>query len=158
MEIVGYKCFNRGLINRYGNKFSKGKIYIATGNIKFRNNGFHMCKNMEDTFRYFDALNNEVDVCLVKGSGEIQEFSDEYYGYYDMYSVQKIEILKQLSHLEIIEKGLSLNEIKVQRFLSTFKLNKNEIELFKEKFNKYKTVLNMIAYYQEGNTKVYQKI
>ena len=46
MGIIGYKAFDKGLINRYGTKFEVGKIYIAEGAIKFGNqgNGFHLCK------------------------------------------------------------------------------------------------------------------
>ena len=79
MDIIGYKCFNKGLLNRYGKKFSVGKIYVTDGMLKFgtRGNGFHICKNIEDTFRYFNSLKNDVDVCLVKGSGDFIEYSDE---------------------------------------------------------------------------------
>ncbi len=60
--MIGYKCFNSDLTNRYGSKFEVGKTYHAKGDIKFGNNGngFHMCKNMEDTLRYFDAFNDNV--------------------------------------------------------------------------------------------------
>ena len=99
MGIIGYKAFDKGLINRYGTKFEVGKIYIAEGAVKFGNqgNGFHLCKNMEDTFRYFDAMESEIDICKVKGSGDAIEYYDEYYGYYDMFAVSELEILKKLS-------------------------------------------------------------
>ena len=44
MAIIGYKCFDKGLINKYGKKFSVGKIYIMLGTIKFgiNGNGFHI--------------------------------------------------------------------------------------------------------------------
>lgn len=158
MEIKGYKCFNKNLINRYGKKFEVGKIYISSGVLKFGNNGFHMCKNIEDTFRYFDAFNNDVDVCLVSGSGKIIEYSDEYYGYYDMYCVEKIKIIDNLSREEIINIGLDLNKERVKRFVSLFRLTNDEIFLFKEKFEKYVEVLDAISYYQEGNTKIYKKV
>lgn len=159
MEIIGYKCFDEGLINRYGFKFELGKVYVTSGMLKFGNNGngFHMCKNIEDTFRYFDAMNSNVDICLVKGSGNILEFADEYYGYYNMYVAEKLELLKKLSHEQIINMGLNLNELRVKRFLSGFKLTNEEIEIFK---NNYKTdveVLKTIAYYQENNIDVYTK-
>ena len=153
MAIIGYKCFDKGLINKYGKKFSVGKIYIMPGAIKFgiNGNGFHMCKRIEDTFRYFECFENEVDVCLVKGSREIIEYSDDYYGYYDMYSVQKIEILKQLSREEIINEGLNMCDLRVKRFVSTLKLTEEEINLFKETFKDNLSVLDAIDYYQEGD-------
>ena len=159
MNIIGYKCFDKGLINKYGKKFSVGKIYIMPNTIKFGQNckGFHMCKRIEDTFRYFEALKNEVEVCLVKGSGKIIESYDDYYGYYDIYSVEKIEILKQLSREEIINEGLNMSAPRAKRFVSTLKLTREEIQLFKENFKTSLSVLDAIAYYQEGDKQVYEK-
>ena len=99
MEVRGFKCFKSGLINLYGTKFEVGKLYIMPGAIKFGldGNGFHLCKRMEDTLRYYDAMHEEVDICEVVGSGKISESFDEYYGYYDMYAVSKLEILKKLT-------------------------------------------------------------
>lgn len=37
--MIGYKCFNSDLTNRYGSKFEVGKTYHAKGDIKFGNNG-----------------------------------------------------------------------------------------------------------------------
>lgn len=159
MEIIGYKSFNKDLINSYGIKFEVGKIYIAQGAIKFglHGNGFHMCERMEDTLRYFDALNSEICICRVKGSGEIVDYYDEYYGYYDMYAVQKLEILKQLSRDEIIKIALSLNDINVQRFVASFKLTDSEILEFKEKFEQFSRVIATIEYYQENQLDAFVK-
>lgn len=33
--VGGYKCFDKGLINRYGKKFEIGKIYHVVGIVKF---------------------------------------------------------------------------------------------------------------------------
>jgi hypothetical protein len=157
MEIFGYKCFEKDLINIYGKKFSVGKIYVAPGIIKFgtHGNGFHMCKNIEDTFRYFDTSKTDICVCEVIGSGNIDEFNDEYNGYYEMYAVEKLKITKKLSRQELIQMGLNLDEIRVRRFISTLVLTTDEISLFKEKFNKSKDILNAIAYYQENDKEVY---
>lgn len=159
MEVIGYKCFNKGLTNRYGKKFSVGKIYLCPEIIKFEKNGngFHLCKNIEDTFRYFDTFNNEVDVCLVKGIGKINESFDDYNCYYDMYCVEKMEILKHLNRTEIINLGLNLHPIRAKRFVSSFKLTLDEIKLFKEKYKTEIDVIDAIAYYQEGDKKVYER-
>lgn len=156
-EVVGYKAFNKDLTNRYGKKFEVGKIYIAPGIIKFGNNGngFHLCRNMEDTFRYFDPEN--MTVCKVIGSGEMDEGTDHYYGFYEMYAVKRLKILKELSRLEIVEQGLKLPELRAQRFVSLFPLTKEEIILFKEQFKNYKRVLDAISYYQEKDEKIYYK-
>ena len=157
MEIRGYKCFNKDFTNRYGRKFSIGQIYVAPGIIIFGNNGngFHLCKNIEDTFRYYDTSN--IIVCEVIGSGEYVEYSDEYNEYYDMYSVEKLQIIRELSREEIIEEGLNLNEIRVKRFLSTFKLTQEEIDNFKSKFRNNRNILNILAYYQENNKDIYNQ-
>lgn len=157
MEVVGYKCFEKGLKNRYSKEFFIGKIYLTPGIIKFRENGFHMCKNMEDIFRYFNALDKEVDVCLVRGSGHIDTYNDEYAGYYDMYCVEKLEILKKLTRDEIINKALTLNELRAIRFVSSFKLTLEEIEIFKSRFKNKIDVMDAIKYYQENDKTIYQR-
>ncbi len=157
--VEGFKCFDKGLINRYGTKFEIGVSYHANGNIQFgnRGNGFHMCKNMEDTFRYFPATEEEVSVCYVKGSGNIDEGRDDYNEYYDMYAAENIEIIKKLEREEIINYALDLPSYRVIRFIQTFKLNNDEIELFKDKFSKNIDVINAISYYQLGDKEVYNR-
>lgn len=155
MEVIGYKCFNSDLTNRYGKKFSVGKIYIAKNNIKL--NGFHMCKNMEDTLRYFDAMEGNVSICKVRGSGKLILKEDEYYGYYEMYIAEKLEILKLLSREDIINKMLNSNEFSVERFLTLFKLTEEELLLFKEKYNNNLKISNIISYYQEKKMDTYEK-
>lgn len=159
MSVIGYKCFNKDLTNRYGEKFSVGKVYVAKGAIKFGNNGngFHLCKNIEDTFRYFDAMKNQISICKVKGSGKIEKFDDDYYGYNDMYAVEQLEILKNLSYDEIINIGLNLDTLRAERFVSGIKLNNEDIQKFKDKFKNDIRVLNAIAYYQEGDLEVYSR-
>lgn len=157
MEILGYKAFNSDFTNNYGIKFEVGKIYLAKGKIKFGTNGFHMCKNIEDTFRYFDALNNEIKICKVKGSGKIIESYDDYNEYYDIFAVSKLEILKLLSHKEVVDMGISLSDPRVERFISGYKLTKEEIEMFKEKFYYSDRILKTIEYYQNNNLNIFEE-
>ena len=158
MEIFGYKCFNKDLTNNYGKKFSVGKIYITSGAIKFGNNGngFHLCKNIEDTFRYFDTEEG-VNICEVIGRGNYKKYNDNYNGYYDMYCVEQLEILKLLSREEIINIGLNLTDIRALRFVSTFHLTEEEINLFKEKYKDSTSVLDAIAYHRENDKDVYYR-
>lgn len=151
--FTGYKCFNKGLVNRYGIKFEIGKIYHCDKEIKFGNDGhgFHVCKRLEDTLRYFDAMQAEVDICLVECYGKCDEQADDYYGYYDMYSFEYMIIKKILTREEIINYGLSLSGEQVERFISLFKLTKEEIDIFKYKFQKESLTLKFLSYYQEGN-------
>ena len=156
--LVGYKCFNDDLTNNYGFQFEIGKIYSVEGEIRagLNGNGYHMCKNIEDTFRYYGGINNDkIVVCEVVGDGKIVSFSDEYYGYYEMYSVEKIEIVRKLERSEIIEMALNFNEIRIIRFIQTFKLFPCEVMLFQKKFERYFNVLKAIDYYQNGILDVY---
>lgn len=157
--MFGYKCFNKDMTNRYGQTFEVGKTYFIDGKIKFGNNGhgFHMCERMEDTLRYFDAMQEEVNICFVLGSGEIVSYVDEYYGYYDMFAVSSLKIIKQLTREETILKGLLLNEVNVKRFISGYKLRPTEINIFKTKFCNDLSVLETIEYYQEEKLDAFVK-
>jgi len=157
--MIGYKCFEKGLINRYGKQFEVGKKYHTEGEVRFgfEGGGYHMCEKMEDTLRYFDAMNHEVDICLVEGSGNTASGYDTYYDYYNMYSVEYLEILEKLSREEIIEYALNLSPMRVKRFIFSFRLTYPEIEMFKEKFAYDTEVLDCIAYYQEGNKDVFEQ-
>ncbi len=162
MEMIGYKGFEKGLIGYDGMKFELGKIYVCDGIIKFKDNGFHLCKNMEDVFKYYTNFDDEISVCLVKGSGEFDKGEDNYYGYYDMYAFEKLEILKELTEEEIIKYALDLyrvnhDEFRIKRFLSTYKLKKEYISLFEELCKNEMDVLKAIDYYQKGKTNVYKK-
>lgn len=158
-EVFGYKCFNKDMTNRYGRKMEVGKIYNTPYNVKFGNDshGFHFCKNLEDTFRYFNATEEEVSVCFVRGFGQIDEDEDNYNGYYDMYAAENIEIIRKLSREEIISYELNQYEERVIRFIQTFKLNDDEIFLFQEKFSNNRNVINAINYYQLKDENAYKK-
>ena len=151
MEVIGYKCFNKDMTNSYGMKFEEGKTYIAEGEIIFgtRGNGYHMAERLEDTLKFFYADEEEVNICLVKGSGNIVSSFDQVYDYYDMYSVEKLSIIKKLTREEIINYGLNLHQERVKRFIAGFKLTEEEIILFKNKFSYSDEVLSFIEYYQE---------
>lgn len=159
MEVRGFKAFLDGRVNRYGKVFEEGEHYHVDGDICFGNhgNGLHFCKRMEDTLRYVDAMNNPVEIAEVIGSGEMVEFNDEYYGYYDMYSASDLQIVKFLTRREIIEYFLGQHEISVRRFVSGFKLTDDEKELFKIQFADDVNVLRAIAYYQDKDLDVYSR-
>ena len=161
MEIKGYKAFDNGLINRYGKKFEVEKTYTTNGEISFGNdgNGFHFCKNIEDTLRYFDAIENDVLIAEVTASGYIVQYEDEYNGYYNMYSARTIRIDRIIDRKELIEMFLTkiTFEERVKRFIQLFKLTEEEIEMFKEKYKDSIRIINAIKYYQEGETDIYEK-
>lgn len=156
-EIIAYKVFSKGLINRYGIKFEVGKFYQTFDKVRYGTNGhgFHMSLYLENGFRYFDSSSDTVDLALVRGFGDMQHVDDEYCGYYDLYVCQGMEILKVYSEEEVINMCLALNGYRAENFLKTFKLTKNQIKMFKETFKDDNTILKYIAYYQEGYEKAF---
>lgn len=156
MEINGFKAFNSDMTNNYGFKFEEGMTYHIDGNISFgvRGNGFHMCKNIEDTFRYVDK--NNVKVATVTGFGKIVESFDDYNGYYSMFATSDIRINHILSRKEIIDEILKKQEDAVCRFIVTgFDLSPYEINLFREKFSNSDMVNKYLDYYKIGNKKAF---
>ena len=159
MEVYGYKCFQKGLINRYGVNFKVGETYHSGGNITFGvdGNGYHMCERLEDTLRFFDTFSYDVDVCKVLGFGECVRRDDEYNDYYDMYVCENMYIVKKLTREEIILYGLDLQEFRLMRFISSFKLNNREKELFRNKFKNNTLINEYMDYYQDNKKDVFQK-
>lgn len=146
------------MTNNYGFQFKVGASYSVDGAIKtgLSGNGYHMCEKIEDTFRYYGAMNPNITVCEVIGSGKIATAWDDYYGY-ETFAVERIEIVRELSRTEIIEIALNMNDIRVIRFVQVFRLNFDEIKMFEEKFSNFPVVLNAIAYYQKGDLEVYKR-
>lgn len=130
--IKGYKAFNSNMTNRYGEKFEVGKTYHANGKIKWGNegNGFHFCTYLEDCFRFFSS--EDVLVAQVIGYGDMEQYDDDYYGYYFMYVSEYMDIVKLLTRDEIIQEMLCVNEDRKNRFIRDFKLTKEELRQFEE--------------------------
>lgn len=136
MEVKGYKAFNSDMTNNYGEKFTEGETYHIDGPISFgvHGNGFHMCKRIEDTFRYVDPVG--VKVAKVIDFGTVCEGYDEYNGYFDMYSVSDIIIKKIMNREEIIDEVLKDGIEGTKRFITTgFSLTSEEVEKIRAKFN-----------------------
>ena len=159
MEIHCYKAFNKGLTNRYGKEFKVGETYTISGPLKFGNdgNGFHFCERLEDTLRYFSAMEEEIEIACVTALGNIEEYEDNYYGYYDMYCTDIIRIDRVLEREEIINMFLDKNNFRVMRFIKGFKLTPNELDLYKLTYESNSSVMDAIAYYQEGDKEVYKR-
>lgn len=163
--ILGYKAFNDDCTNRYGQKFEVGKIYDSCDEvIKFRSTGFHFCKNLEDTLRYYDGFSN-IKIAEVVGIGKIDYYEDNYYGYYNMYSAERMYILKFLSREEIyqyildIAKNSSLFTDRVIRFVEGYKINdeeRNGLISAVSDDNQRKRLVKAIKYYQDGIKDVYK--
>lgn len=74
-----------------------------------------------------------------------------------MFVVSRLEIVQKLTRKEIIEIGASLNCLRVQRFLSQFRLNEEEIKKFQMVYQNDQNVLDVISYYQEGNLDAFRR-
>ncbi len=136
--IRGFKCFDKGLINRYGKQFVLNKTYSVEGVISFgnRGNGYHFCANPEDTLRYFLpdtglVTKDDIDICRIESNtSDYVTYEDEYYGYYDMYAAREIILKSKMSHEELIEYMKDTAFFRKRRFVEQYYLLPEELELF----------------------------
>lgn len=135
MVIKGYKTFDKGLVNRYGKVFEEGKSYEENVTPKFGNDGrgMHFCKRLEDTLRYFNATELDVDIAEVTAYGDLAEGEDDYGGFYDMYATNKLRIDHVMTRPEILAIYLKMepNE-RVKRFIKYFRLDDIELSVFQK--------------------------
>ncbi len=112
---------------------------------------------MEDTLRYSGGINNpNIIIAKIEANNIIDEGSDEYYGFYDMYATSDLYVDKILTRKEIIEYFLNENnEYRVKRFIESYKLNEVEIELFKLKYIDDELLTKTIEYYQEDKKEAF---
>ena len=155
--ISGFKCFYSGLVNAFGDKLELDKKYICNEPVKFKSKGFHICINIEDTLRYFDCINQQVDICEVIGYPEFIKYDDEYYGYYDMYACQGLKLKRILTRDEIIKMADSMHEESFKRFSRDYKLTDNELDYFKNKYRNSKDVMLHLIYCYEDKD-IYSKV
>ena len=152
---MGYKAFNN-MQDRFGNTYQLDVVYEVVGPVKFRKNGFHFCKNIEDVFRYYDGFDDNTVVCRVVGFGELDEYDDEMHEYFDMYSSSKLRILKVLSRNEILQTVLNNGVVSMLRFISGYKLTDEEIDIILSMYHET-LVEDYISYYQRGDKEVFQR-
>lgn len=160
--MEGYKIFNRGLINRYGVEFEVGKAYtldISNHDIEYGINGygFHFVKRPEDALRYFDAINGDIDITCVESLGQLKEYYDDYYGYYDLYVTNSMFIKHVLTREEIIDYMLNTEDKRIERFIQGFRLNEEELKIILEKYPT-DVIYRAIEYYQRGNKDIYSSV
>ncbi len=152
--MVGYKSYD-------GNKVKEedilNKHFHLDGNIKFHKRGYHFCERIEDTLRYSGGISNpNIIIAEVEANNIIDEGSDEYYGYYDMYATSDLYVKKILSREELIDYFLNnSNNNRVKRFIESYKLNEIEIELFKLQYIDDPLLIKTIEYYQEKKLDVF---
>jgi len=152
--MIGYKSYD-------GNKIKEedilNKHFHLDGEIKFHKRGYHFCERIEDTLRYSGGINNpNIIIAKIEANNIIDEGSDEYYGFFDMYATSDLYVDKILTRKEIIEYFLNENnEDRVKRFIESYKLNEVEIELFKLKYIDNVLLTKIIEYYQENKKDVF---
>jgi len=150
--IYGYKIFSNDTYWKNNEQIELQKIYMYPDNKK--DDGFHFCKNIEDTFIFF-RYTDEASIYQVCGSGNIVTYENDYYGVYDIYAVEKLKILKEITREEIINYFLDFNSNfcsdRLLRFIQLFPLNEDEIKLFSKNFQKQDRVIRYINYYQKGD-------
>ena len=152
--IKGYKSFKQGLITNGDIKFEVGVPMHSNGEIKagpIGGNGFHMCLNFEDTFRFIE---NPI-LCEVTGYGTIsKEYIDDYNGYYGIYACSDMIVNRIMPREEIIEMAKSLYEERLIRFIMTYKMTEKETDGLLT-INPSKRLIKHIEYYQKGNTNAF---
>ena len=163
MEVKGYKAFNKDKTNRCNELFDVGVKYRVTGDIRFGGvntkvaNGYHMCTRLADVFRYVDAMNGNFIVAEVTGRGNYQKYDDEYYGYFDMYAFEEIEINRFIDRKEVMEILFSTSgEFDVSKLVRTCRLTPEELLVLINKFKSCYSLLKLILYYQLGQTDIYR--
>ena len=160
--LEGYKGFKKGLINAYGVKFKEHQDYKVDLNKKdlkygTRGYGFHFAENLEDCLRYYNGLEEEIDIAKVKALGNVLESYDDYYGYYGLYVTDHIYIEHVMTKEEIINYIKNVNPLRIERFIEGYKLTDEEIAIIlKENPNNYR-LIKAINYYQNKNKFVYTR-
>lgn len=102
-------------------------------------------------------MTEDIDIAKVICYGNIDKYDDEFYGYYNMYSCEYMIVDRVLTRKEIINYALNLDSERVKKFISLFKLTREELILFKNKFEQYEQVTEYIQYYQENDKEVFKR-
>ena len=156
--MIGYKAFTSDMLAMNDVKFSLNEPMHVDGIIKsgpINGNGFHFCVNFEDTFR-FVPFDSDIILCEVMAYGTIsKEYTDEYNGYYGIYSCSDMNIKRIISRKEIIQMASILPEYRLARFIQTYKLNYDELKIIREFVLNNYNLNNYVEYYQLNNKSVF---
>ena len=142
----GYKVLDRGLINQYGVPYELGKKYYLIGELVWSKNGFHFCERPEDTLKFIEYFDSDIDMTEVECTGDIITRDDEYYGFYDMHASTEMIIKRIIPREEYFKEIIdSNNPFRVQRLASLIKLEPEEIMIILERYPELK---HTIDFYQ----------
>ena len=155
--IEGYKVFNSDFTTMGGISFSVGMHRHVDGFIKagpIDGNGFHLCKNFEDTFRF---IRKNPILCEVIGYGIIsQEYTDDYNEYDGIYACSDLYVKRVVSREEIVEMAKKLDGYRLERIIRTYDMTDEEIEEI-ENVKNDKMLKKFIDYYHRGNKKAFEE-
>lgn len=142
----GYKVLDKGLYNQYGTQYELGKVYHLNGELKWSENGFHFCERPEDTLKFIEYFDSDIDMTEVDCGGEIITRDDEYYGFYDMHAATIMKIIRIIPRIEYFNEIVdSKNPDRVKRLASLIKLTQEEKDII---LKLYPDVKLTIDYYQ----------
>jgi hypothetical protein len=159
MGIYGYKSFDRYGKNINGALFETGIAYTVPSKAKFgkKGNGFHFALRLEDTLLK-EGVNQRIDdyiIAYVFGDGDIAQGEAEQGSFKDLYAATKLTIIKFMTREEIIQYALKLPQNRMVRFVTYFRLNPDEISLFRGKHERVDIALD---YYQLGIKNAFERI
>lgn len=153
-KVNGYKAYtvkNGELIDNFGNSYKVGELYIVNSEEGSNKRQFQFCTHPADTLRYVDGFNDEIAVCEVVGSGDLQKYDDHNYDYYDMYLSSSLEISRIIPRAELINEILYNSSYPgVERLVSGLKLTDDELNCiisYLQKDNYWLHNKNTIDYY-----------
>ena len=156
MDVIrGYKAFHN-MQGRNGTSYEVGETYTTDEPIEYQKSGYHFCERIEDVLRYYDGFRDDINICLVEGSGVIDTYNDEYNEYFDMHSVSRLTILKELTRDEIINTVIKENIYSIKRFIAGFKLTEKEINEISDEF-KEEIIRDYIDYYQNDDREAFSR-
>ena len=126
--IFAYKGFDKYFRCRYF-QYEVGKEYHINGDVKMCVNGFHACKDLMDTFKYYPMENSRF--AIVKLWGEVL------YGY-NKICASDIEKVEELSLKDIIKHYVASKvDFLEYKKCTRFELNKSENELCNKGYDNY---------------------
>ena len=160
MGIYGYKSFDHNGKNINGAVFEPGVVYTVPGKAHFgtHGNGYHFALRLEDTLLFrenTDQRTNDYVIAYVYGDGDIVEGESGQGTFEDLYASTKLTVIKYLTREEILDYALKLPPNRMMRFVSYFRLNPDEITLFRGKHERVDIALD---YYQLGIKNAFERI
>ena len=149
-EIKGYKPFDKDC-NDLTNNVLLSSIESTK---KMGNTKYSFAENLEDSLKFnVYSQHKRPIITEVTGIGNIRNIESDYYEFYNTFVADDLRIDKILTPEEVIEYARNLNQSRLERFVSLYKLNNDEIKALKEKYLKVDLAL---LYYQKNQLNIYK--